>query len=83
MISPDLTIVILVGSLCCAVAFVCYWRGVNATEQRLKPRIQYQQERIEHLLDDLDEATGLLRAFAQQRHPAGRELRLVREDGAS
>jgi len=83
MISPDLTVVILIGSLCAAVAFVAYWKGVGNTERRLGPRIDAQQERIEHLLDALDEATELLHAFAQQRHPAGRELRVVREDGAS
>jgi hypothetical protein len=40
------------GSLCCVVGFVAYWRGVHATEQRIKPLLAARAEYIEELLDD-------------------------------
>ena len=82
MISPDLVITLLVGSLCAFTGFVAYWRGVNATECRLKPRIAAQQERIEELLDDLDYASEAYRV-ARERHPAGRKLRVITSNSAS
>jgi hypothetical protein len=83
MISPDLIITLLIGSLCCVVGFVAYWRGVHATEQRLKPRLAAQQAQIEQILDDLDECVVLLHEYARERHPAGRALRVVTSDSAS
>jgi len=56
-------------------AFVAYWAGVGATEKRLKAR-------EDALLDDLDDAIGLLIAARESRHPAGRHLRLVTREGA-
>ena len=82
MISPDLIITLLVGSLCAFTGVVAYWRGVNATEQRLKPRIAAQRAEINRLLDDLDYASEAMR-LARQRHPAGRKLRVITSDSAS
>ena len=83
MISPDLIITLLFGSLCAITGFVAYWRGVNATEQRLKPLVDSQRADIEGLLDDLDEAVDLLHEYARERHPAGRKLRVITSDSAS
>ena len=47
-----LAIILLVGSLCALAGFIAYWRGVNATEQRLKPLLAAREEYIEELLDD-------------------------------
>jgi len=75
MISPDLIVVAAIGGFGLLVGFCSYWRGVSAGQSR-------SAERIEQLLDDLDFASAAMRS-ARERHPAGRELRLVREDDAS
>jgi hypothetical protein len=75
MITPEATLLASLLLLCIAIAFVAYWKGVNAGEQS-------QKARIEHLLNELDESTELLQILAAERHPAGRALRVVREDGA-
>jgi hypothetical protein len=76
MITSEATLLLLLLMLCTVISFVSYWKGVANGEAS-------KQERIERLLDELDYATESLRQRAQRRHPAGRELRLVREDGAS
>ena len=52
MISPHFVTTLLIGSLCCVVGFVAYWRGVHATEQRIKPLLAARAEYIEELLHD-------------------------------
>ena len=47
-----LVIILLVGSLCALAGFIAYWRGVNATEQRLEPLLAARVEYIEELLDN-------------------------------
>lgn len=75
MISSEVTLLLLLLMLCVFISFVSYWKGVANGEAS-------KQERIEFLLDELDEAGDLLRELAQQRHPAGRELRVVRDDAS-
>ena len=66
MISPDLVITLLVGSLCAFTGFVAYWRGVNATECRLKPRLAEQQAQIEQILSSQRRIEGRLDAIERQ-----------------
>jgi hypothetical protein len=74
MISSEVTLLFLLLLLCIVVSFVSYWKGVAAGEAS-------KQERIEQLLDDLDYASEAMRV-ARERHPAGRELRVVRDDAS-
>lgn len=74
MISSEVTLLFLLLLLCIVISFVSYWKGVAAGEAN-------KQERIEQLLDDLDYASEAMRV-ARERHPAGRELRVVRDDAS-
>lgn len=74
MISSEVTLLFLLLMLCVFISFVSYWKGVAAGEAN-------KQERIEQLLDDLDYASEAMRV-ARERHPAGRELRVVRDDAS-
>lgn len=74
MITSEATLLALLLLLCIFISFVSYWKGVGNGEAS-------QAARVEYLLDQLDEATELLEIVAQERHPAGRALRSVRDDG--
>ena len=75
MITSEATLLLLLLMLCIVISFVFYWKGVANGEAS-------KQERIERLLDELDHATETMRELARQRHPAGRELRVVRDDAS-
>lgn len=74
MITSEATLLALLLLLCIVISFVSYWKGVGNGEAT-------QAARIERLLDELDEAAELLQIVSQERHPAGRALRSVRDDG--
>ena len=76
MIPHDLLIAAIVCGFGLGVAALAYHQGREDGEAR-------SARRIEQLLDDLDDATDTLRMLAaRDRHPAGRELRIVRDDAS-
>ena len=76
--SQDLIFITSAGTIALISAFVAYWMGVSKAEAEAAAR-------IEHLLDELDEAcetiTDMLETSALTRHPSARALSLVK-DGA-
>ena len=77
--SQDLIVLTVVMVFTGFGVFLGYWSGVSKAEAAAEAR-------IEHLLDELDEAcatiTDILETSAISRHPSGRSLSLVKDTAA-
>jgi hypothetical protein len=72
---PVLTVALIALGTAAVSSFVAYWAGVGQAEKRHKAREG-------ELLDDLDDVVQVLVDMAAAKHPAGRHLRLVNNEGA-
>ena len=73
MDSPTLTALLAIALAASAVsAFVAYWMGMAHAERA-------SAQRVDDLLDALDDATATIQRLSRDRHPAGkdRHLRIV------
>lgn len=74
--SQDMIFVTSVATFALLSAFVAYWCGVSRAES-------VAQERIENLLDELDEACAMiddmLETSAKARHPSSRNLSVIKD----